>query len=76
MTGRANGSTGRADAGTRGVRAVMTGVLCAGWPIGREARDGSRTERSRWMARACSCDTLDSFTPSSAPVCFMVTSPK
>jgi hypothetical protein len=32
--------------------------------------------RSRWIARACNCETRDSFTPSSAPICFIVTSPK
>ncbi len=31
--------------------------------------------RRRRMARACSCETRDSFTPISAPICFMVTSP-
>jgi hypothetical protein len=31
--------------------------------------------RSRRMARACSCDTRDSFTPISAPISFIVTSP-
>jgi hypothetical protein len=30
--------------------------------------------RSRRMARACSCDTRDSFTPNSAPMSFIVTS--
>jgi len=30
--------------------------------------------RSRLMARACSCDTRDSLTPSSVPMSFMVTS--
>jgi hypothetical protein len=29
----------------------------------------------RRIARACSCDTRDSFTPISAPICFIVTSP-
>jgi hypothetical protein len=31
--------------------------------------------RSRRKARACSCDTRDSLTPSSAPISFIVTSP-
>jgi hypothetical protein len=31
--------------------------------------------RRRRMARACSCDTRDSFTPISAPICFIVASP-
>jgi hypothetical protein len=31
--------------------------------------------RRRWTARACNCDTRDSFTPSSAPMSFIVTSP-
>jgi hypothetical protein len=31
--------------------------------------------RSRRMARACSCDTRDSLTPISAPICFIVASP-
>jgi hypothetical protein len=31
--------------------------------------------RSRLMARACSCETRDSFTPISAPICFIVASP-
>lgn len=30
--------------------------------------------RSRRIARACSCETRDSFTPSSAPMSFIVTS--
>jgi len=30
--------------------------------------------RSRRMARACSCDTRDSLTPISAPICFIVAS--
>jgi hypothetical protein len=30
--------------------------------------------RNRRIARACSCDTRDSFTPSSAPMSFIVTS--
>jgi hypothetical protein len=70
ITGRgSNGSTGRgAAAGTRGESAVTIG--------GCERRSvGSSAWRSRWIARACSCDTLDSFTPSSAPICFIVTSP-
>jgi hypothetical protein len=51
------------------VSAVTTG----GW-VRRSV--GSSAWRSRWIARACSCDTRDSFTPSSAPICFIVTSPK
>jgi len=31
--------------------------------------------RRRLSARACSCDTRDSFTPSSLPISFIVTSP-
>jgi hypothetical protein len=31
--------------------------------------------RKRRSARACNCDTRDSFTPSSAPISFIVTSP-
>jgi hypothetical protein len=31
--------------------------------------------RSRRTARACSCDTRDSFTPISDPISFIVTSP-
>jgi len=31
--------------------------------------------RRRRMARAWSCDTRDSLTPISAPICFMVASP-
>jgi hypothetical protein len=31
--------------------------------------------RSLCTARACSCDTRDSFTPSSVPMSFIVTSP-
>jgi cyanophycinase-like exopeptidase len=30
--------------------------------------------RSRPMARACSCETRDSLTPISAPICFIVAS--
>jgi len=30
--------------------------------------------RSRRIARACSCDTRDSLTPISAPICFIVAS--
>jgi hypothetical protein len=30
--------------------------------------------RKRWMARACNCETRDSLTPISAPICFIVTS--
>jgi hypothetical protein len=33
-----------------------------------------RASRSRPMARACSCDTRDSLTPISAPICFIVAS--
>jgi hypothetical protein len=73
ITGRANGSTGRDTFGTRGVSAVMTGTVRSGWPIGRA---GSSAARSRCIARACSCDTRDSFTPSSSPISFIVTSPK
>jgi len=32
--------------------------------------------RRRWTARACSWETRDSFTPNSAPICFIVTSLK
>jgi hypothetical protein len=42
---------------------------CAG------ARSGPSAFRRRWTARACSCETRDSFTPISAPICFIVTSP-
>jgi hypothetical protein len=76
MTGRANGSTGRDAFGTRGVSAVMTGSVRAGWPIAGTWRAGSSAARSRCIARACSCDTRDSFTPSTSPICFIVTSPK
>jgi hypothetical protein len=31
--------------------------------------------RSRRIARACNCDTRDSLTPISVPICFIVTSP-
>jgi len=31
--------------------------------------------RSLRMARACSCETRDSLTPISAPICFIVASP-
>jgi len=31
--------------------------------------------RRRRSARACSCETRDSFTPSSVPISFIVTSP-
>jgi hypothetical protein len=31
--------------------------------------------RRRRMARACSCETRDSLTPISAPICFIVASP-
>jgi hypothetical protein len=34
-----------------------------------------RASRRRRMARACSCDTRDSLTPISAPICFIVASP-
>jgi hypothetical protein len=40
------------------------------------AKSGSSALRRRWTARACSCDTRDSLTPISAPICFIVTSPK
>jgi len=31
--------------------------------------------RSRRIARACNCETRDSLTPISAPICFIVASP-
>jgi len=31
--------------------------------------------RNRRMARACNCETRDSLTPISAPICFIVASP-
>jgi hypothetical protein len=34
-----------------------------------------RASRSRRIARAWSCDTRDSLTPISAPICFIVASP-
>jgi hypothetical protein len=34
-----------------------------------------RASRSRRIARACSCETRDSFTPISRPMFFIVTSP-
>jgi hypothetical protein len=34
-----------------------------------------KASRSRRMARAWSCETRDSFTPISAPICFIVASP-
>src|SRR4051812_14465753 len=34
--------------------------------------DGASTSRRRRSARACSCDTRDSFTPISRPICFIV----
>jgi hypothetical protein len=76
ITGRGNGRTARTAIGTRGVRAVIVGAAGIAAPVGRRAeRDGSSAARSRWIARACSCDTRDSFTPSSVPICFIVTSP-
>ena len=42
--------------------------------FGRGTIDPSAS-RSRRMARACSCDTRDSLTPISAPICFIVASP-
>jgi hypothetical protein len=75
-TGRANGSTGRAASGTRGVNAVRTGG-CLTAPVARAVgAAGSSAARRRWIARACSCDTRDSFTPSSLPISFIVTSLK
>jgi hypothetical protein len=75
-TGRANGSTGRAASGTRGVNAVMTGG-CLTAPVARAVgAPGSSAARMRWIARACNCETRDSLTPSSAPISFIVTSPK
>ena len=41
----------------------------------RAASSRSSASRSRRMARACSCDTRDSLTPISAPICFIVASP-
>jgi hypothetical protein len=35
----------------------------------------ANASRSRRMARACSWETRDSFTPISAPICFIVASP-
>jgi len=35
----------------------------------------ARASRRRRMARAWSCETRDSFTPISAPICFIVASP-
>jgi hypothetical protein len=35
----------------------------------------SSASRRRRIARACSCDTRDSLTPISAPICFIVASP-
>jgi hypothetical protein len=59
------------------VNAVMTGRARAGTPIGLAAADDwSSATRRRCMARACNCDTRDSFTPSSSPISFIVTSPK
>jgi hypothetical protein len=37
--------------------------------------DAVSVSRSRRIARACSCETRDSFTPISRPICFMVASP-
>jgi hypothetical protein len=34
-----------------------------------------RASRRRRIARACSCETRDSLTPISAPICFIVASP-
>ena len=36
----------------------------------------ARSRLSRSSARACSCETRDSLTPISAPICFIVASPK
>jgi ubiquinone biosynthesis protein len=44
-------------------RASSTGMLC------------SSASRRRRIARACSCETRDSLTPISAPICFIVASP-
>jgi CheY-like chemotaxis protein len=49
-------------------RALRISATCCG-PISPSA------SRRRRMARACSCDTRDSFTPISAPISFIVTSP-
>jgi hypothetical protein len=38
-------------------------------------RSALSTCRRRRIARACNCDTRDSFTPISAPISFIVTSP-
>jgi len=36
--------------------------------------DPASASRRRRIARACSCDTRDSLTPISAPICFIVAS--
>ena len=48
--------------------AARISATCCG-PISPSA------SRRRRMARACSCETRDSLTPISAPICFIVTSP-
>ncbi|OFW49626.1 MAG: hypothetical protein A3G77_16285 [Acidobacteria bacterium RIFCSPLOWO2_12_FULL_68_19] len=49
------------------------------WRMIRIASEGGTAapsaSRRRRMARACSCDTRDSLTPISAPICFIVASP-
>jgi hypothetical protein len=54
--------------------AMSAGRIAA--TIAAGARSGPSVLRSRWIARACSCDTRDSLTPISAPICFIVASPK
>jgi hypothetical protein len=46
----------------------MIAAACTGGTIDPNA------SRRRRMARACSCDTRDSLTPISAPICFIVAS--
>jgi hypothetical protein len=44
------------------------------WSASACGTDDPRASRSRRMARACSCETRDSLTPISAPICFIVAS--
>jgi hypothetical protein len=53
----------RAAIASRNAAEAATGVISA-----------PRASRKRRIARACSCETRDSLTPSSAPMSFIVTS--
>src|SRR6188768_969607 len=64
-------AAGRADSGENFgfvVRATMRGAGASA-PV-------DMTLRRRVIARACNCETRDSFTPIASPICFIVASPK